>query len=222
MKPLRLAHRGDWRVAPENSLAAMRAALRVPGCDGLEFDIRFTRDGTPVLLHDATLARVQGQDRAITELDAADAGSLGVPTLADVLAAVGREPFLDIELKTLPNEAFLEVVGAARAEGGARGIHRAAISSFDGTALEWVGTRRPGWARWLNALMLDGATLARAQALGCEAVAVLATAIDAGGVARAAAADLEVVAWTVRRRPTYDRLARLGVRAICVEGAALD
>jgi glycerophosphoryl diester phosphodiesterase len=41
-------------------------------------------------------------------------------------------------------------------------------------------------------------------------------------LALAAAAGLEVAAWTVRRRPTYERLARLGVVAICVEGAALD
>jgi glycerophosphoryl diester phosphodiesterase len=41
-------------------------------------------------------------------------------------------------------------------------------------------------------------------------------------VAEARAAGLDIVAWTVRRRPTFDRLARLGVKAICVEAAALD
>jgi glycerophosphoryl diester phosphodiesterase len=39
---------------------------------------------------------------------------------------------------------------------------------------------------------------------------------------RAEAAGLEVATWTVRRRPTYRRLERLGVAAICVEAAALD
>jgi glycerophosphoryl diester phosphodiesterase len=220
--PLRLAHRGDWRVAPENSLDAMRAALRIPGCDGLEFDIRFTRDGIPVLLHDATLDRVQGRPGAVAELALADVLPRGVPPLADVLATVGREAFLDIELKVLPTEAFLDAVGEARGESDAERIHRAAISSFDAAALDWVGQRRPGWARWLNAVALDDVTLARARALGCEGVAVLASAIEPRSLARAVAADLEVVAWTVRRRSTYDRLARLGVRAICVEGAALD
>ena len=39
--PLRLAQRGDWRVARENSIAALLAALERPACDGLEFeDIR--------------------------------------------------------------------------------------------------------------------------------------------------------------------------------------
>ena len=39
-RTLRLAHRGDWRAAPENSLAAFLAALAIPACDGLEFDVR--------------------------------------------------------------------------------------------------------------------------------------------------------------------------------------
>ena len=38
----------------------------------------------------------------------------------------------------------------------------------------------------------------------------------------ARAAGLEVAAWTVRRRATFDRLTRLGVAAVCVEAAALD
>ena len=56
---LRLAHRGDWRRAPENTIAAFRAALAVPGCDGLEFDVRSARNGIPVVIHDETLDRVQ-------------------------------------------------------------------------------------------------------------------------------------------------------------------
>ena len=43
-----------------------------------------------------------------------------------------------------------------------------------------------------------------------------------GSLARARAAGLEVAAWTVRRRATAERLARLGVVATCVEAAALD
>jgi len=78
VRPLRLAHRGDGRVAPENSLAAMRAALTVPGCNGLEFDVRFARDGTPVLLHDTTLDRVQGVARSVAEVAVPELASLGV------------------------------------------------------------------------------------------------------------------------------------------------
>jgi glycerophosphoryl diester phosphodiesterase len=218
---LRLAHRGDWRAAPENTVAAMLAALEVPGCDGLEFDVRFARDGTPVLLHDATLERVQGVGSRVTELDFAALAPLGVPAMVEVLSAVGREPFLDIEIKAPPNDEFIRVIEAARGTGDSR-LHRAAISSFDPEILAWVGARRPGWARWLNARDMEPSTIDRAVDLGCEAVAILWRAIDERAVGRATAAGLDVVAWTVRRRSTFNRLARLGVTAICVEAAALD
>ena len=57
---LRLAHRGDWRRAPENTLAAFLAAIAVPGCDGLEFDVRASADGVPVVIHDETLSASRG------------------------------------------------------------------------------------------------------------------------------------------------------------------
>ena len=82
--------------------------------------------------------------------------------------------------------------------------------------------RAPTWPRWLNANDLDDVTLSAAVALGCRGVSVEWHAVNAALIARAMAAGLEVAAWTVRRRPTFDRLARLGVVAVCVEGAALD
>src|SRR5215213_1358764 len=96
---LRLAHRGDWRVAPENTLPAIEAALRIPACDGLEFDLRCSVDGVPVLLHDADLRRVQSVPLACSTLTVSELAEHGIPTLAEVLAAVGCDPFLDIELK---------------------------------------------------------------------------------------------------------------------------
>ena len=65
---LRLAHRGDWRHAPENTIPALLAALKVPACGGLEFDVRLSADGVPVLLHDETLARVQGRPEPVSEV----------------------------------------------------------------------------------------------------------------------------------------------------------
>jgi glycerophosphoryl diester phosphodiesterase len=80
----------------------------------------------------------------------------------------------------------------------------------------------PTWPRWLNADDLAPATVALATELGCRGISVEWRAIDAAAMARARAADLDVAAWTVRRRPTFARLARLGVVAVCVEAAALD
>lgn len=218
MGALRLAHRGDWRRAPENTLAAMQAALAVPGCDGLEFDVRISADGVPVLLHDQTLARIQGRPERVDALDAAALGDLGVPTLADVLAAVPRGAFLDVELKGRHDRAVVEVLAAGR---GAD-LRHAVVSSFEPETLERIGGLAPTWPRWLNADDLAPGTIEQALELGCRGIAAEWRAIDAAAMARARAADLEIAAWTIRRRPTVVRLERLGVVAVVVEASALD
>ena len=123
---LRLAHRGDWRRAPENTLAAFLAAIAVPGCDGLEFDVRASADGVPVVIHDETLKRVQGVDGRVDELSADALERHGVPSLADVLAAIPRRAFLDVELKLYPGRGVVDIVtldwrGAVRAAGRRQG-----------------------------------------------------------------------------------------------------
>lgn len=217
-RALRLAHRGDWRHAPENTLPAFLTALAIPACDGLEFDVRAAADGVPVVCHDETLARVQGRPERVDSMPSEALERLGVPTLEEVLRVVGRRPFLDVELKGDPGPGVVEVLAAGRGPG----LHNAVVSSFDHFALEAVARRAPTWPLWLNADELEEATVAEALALGCRGVAVQWRALDAASVARAHSAGLQVSAWTVRRRPTFDRLAGLGVFAICVEAAALD
>lgn len=51
-----VAHRGDWRYAPENSLAAIENAIRM-GVDIVELDVQRTKDGQLILMHDYTLDR---------------------------------------------------------------------------------------------------------------------------------------------------------------------
>jgi glycerophosphoryl diester phosphodiesterase len=206
-------------VAPENTIAAFEAALRIPGCDGVEFDVRAAADGVPVVLHDADLRRVQGVDAIAGSLRAVELGKHGVPSLADVLAAVGDRSFLDVELKAWVPGA-IDVLGAAREKDGA--LHRAVVSSFNVSVLENVRSRRPGWPTWLTSVNLADTTIEQAVALGCRGIAALWHSIDerAAGIVRAA--GLELAGWTVRRRPTYRRLERLGVVAICAEGSALD
>ena len=217
-RTLRLAHRGDWRRALENTIPALLAAMTIPGCDGVEFDVRRSADGVPILLHDRTLERIQGRPERPEDLSARALEDLGVPALADVLAALPRTAFLDVELKDDPGPAVVEVLAAGRGPD----LRRAVVSSFEPATLERVAGRAPRWPRWLNARELGPSVIATALELQCRAVAIEWHAIDAVGMARARAADLDVVAWTVRRRDTYGRLARLGVAGVCVEAAALD
>ncbi|MBB3996600.1 glycerophosphodiester phosphodiesterase family protein [Aureimonas pseudogalii] len=64
-----VAHRGVWTDAPENSLAAIRAAVAL-GLDMVEIDARLAADGTPVVIHDATLDRTTGLSGRVGSLAA--------------------------------------------------------------------------------------------------------------------------------------------------------
>lgn len=218
MPTLRLAHRGDWRSGVENTLPAFRAALAIPACGGLEFDVRAAADGIPVVCHDETLARVQGRPERVDAMRSLDLAELGVPTLETVLRMAGWRPFLDVELKGDPGPGVVEVLRAGRGPE----LHNAVVSSFDHAALEAVARRAPSWPRWLNTERLDEAAVADALALGCRGISVEWRAANSASVAGARSAGLDVAAWTVRRRSTFDRLSRLGLVAVAVEGPALD
>lgn len=217
-RSLRLAHRGDWRVGAENTLPAFLAALAIPGCDGLEFDVRAARGGVAVCYHDDTLLRVHRDERRIADLTADELEGFGVPTLETVLTTIPRRAFLDVELKGDPGRGAFEALVAGRGPG----LERAVVSSFEPGTLERIGGLAPLWPRWLNADDASPATIAAAVELGCRGISVEWHALDRAALGRARAAGLAVAAWTVRRRPTYARLERLGVSAICVEAAALD
>lgn len=219
-RPLLLAHRGDHRRAPENTLAAFRAALAVPGCDGLELDVRLARDGTPVVAHDPDLERVFGRAERVGDLDPEVLATLGVPTLAETLRLARPPAFLDIELKERPTPALLALVRRERGEGS--GLRAAVVSSFLADALHDVRSAEPGWPLWLNALDLDARTVRLARDLGCAGVSVEWSALDKRSVGRAREAGLTVAAWTVVDPAVVERLAGLGVVAVCVEGAALS
>ncbi|MGW3205467.1 glycerophosphodiester phosphodiesterase [Streptomyces sp. NPDC001135] len=86
-----VAHRGAPYRFRENTVDSLRSALD-QGADAVEIDVRLTRDGVPVLLHDETLKRLWDVDRPLGALSAEELRGLtagGVPTLAEALAATG-------------------------------------------------------------------------------------------------------------------------------------
>ncbi len=106
-----IAHRGDSAHAPENTLAAFRAAL-LAGADMVEFDVGLTRDLVPVVLHDATLDRTtDGRGRlaahTLAEISRLDAGSWfgpgfaaeRIPTLEQALDLLVGRIQINIEVK---------------------------------------------------------------------------------------------------------------------------
>jgi glycerophosphoryl diester phosphodiesterase len=90
------AHRGHHAVFPENTLQAFDAAVRM-GVDGIETDVRLSRDGIPVLFHDE-----QVRGRPIADLSRQDIARIAgheVPTLSEALLRFPK-PIWNIEVKT--------------------------------------------------------------------------------------------------------------------------
>ena len=78
-----LAHRGYHHAVPENTLAAFEAAVAL-GVDGIETDVRISRDGLPVLIHNRVTAAGQAvADSSRSEIEQAEGHA--VPTLDQVL-----------------------------------------------------------------------------------------------------------------------------------------
>ena len=69
--PLIIGHRGASAIAPENTIAAFRLALAA-GADGVEFDVRLTRDGIPVVIHDDNLRRTGSLPQTVASLSLAE------------------------------------------------------------------------------------------------------------------------------------------------------
>ena len=96
-----IAHRGDPIGHRENTLPAFAAAL-AQGADMLELDLRRTRDGAIVVLHDQSLLRLWALDASVGDLDLAEVARLGerdvrIPTLRQVLEAVPPEVELMVD-----------------------------------------------------------------------------------------------------------------------------
>ncbi len=155
-----IAHRGFSACAPENTLEAFRLAI-ASSADRVEFDVLLTRDGVPVVIHDALLDRTTNghgpvADLNLADLRALDAGSWfegrfageRVPTLEETLAlCAGRIP-VNVEIK---EESVMRGVGT---QGGIEAqvvsslawhglLGSATVSSFDPLALERVRRLAP-------------------------------------------------------------------------------
>ena len=109
-----IAHRGASAQAPENTLSAVKLAWQYP-IESVEIDIRQTKDGRIVAMHDATILRTTGVDLTVSrhssdDLRALDAGRLKgrrftgqrIPFLEEILETVPRGRTLFIEIKTPP------------------------------------------------------------------------------------------------------------------------
>lgn len=218
--PLVIAHRGVSVEFPENTVAAFAAAAS-RGADGVELDVRSSRDGSLVVHHDAHL----GDGRAIVSLDRAEL-PVEVPTLAEALDACG-EIRVNIEIKNFPGEPDFDESSQVAAQTvelvRARGmVERVIVSSFNYEDIQAV--RRLGSdvaTGWLVLGVDDPETMiGHVVADRHDAIHPPVGVLTDAFVSAAHDAGVLVNTWTVDDPDRITELARAGVDAVITNDPA--
>ncbi len=217
------AHRGASAVAPENTRAAIAAALRA-GADGVELDVQLTRDGRLVVFHDARLDRTtDGRGRLAESSYAAlgrlDAGSWFHPRfsgerillVSQVIRLAPKRLRVNLELKRTARRRQL-ISQLLRVLRHSNAPARVLLSSFDAALLRML--RSAPCARALICRRHPDQALQQAVRLGCQAWHPFHRLLTPARVRTAHGAGLRVHAWTVDTPSRARLLQRWGVDGV--------
>lgn len=209
-----VGHRGDPRHAPENTLASLEMAWR-HGRRAVECDVRASRDGVPVLCHDATLDRVTALRGLVARRSwAVLRGHL--PSVADALTAFRRRPmtvFLDVKVPGIERRLHRVI----RASGVLR---RCRVASAHARVLRLFRRLTPAVLLYRVTgyhQPLTPRVIAASRRLGVRGLVAYTRWVTPSAARRLAEASLELYVWTVRRREEARRFRRLGVTGIMTE-----
>lgn len=212
-----VAHRGDPLLLRENTLPSVESAIRA-GADWVEVDLKLSRDGVPVLLHDDTLTRLWGRDQRVDSLSWSDldrltaAGSDGewrIPTLRQALRLSGDAgvPLMIDVPRPAEADAALALVLA---------LDCLALTVFTGPPAALAGVRAAApraclAMSWESLLPPRPELLRRVRP---DFFNLHHRLLTAGRIARLQRSGLKVSAWTVDGPKRMSALAATGIDAI--------
>lgn len=230
--PRLMAHRAGGTVAPENTLAGIRLGASL-GFRAVEIDVRFSRDGVPVLQHDAALDRNTNAKGPLAEKDWAELASVdagiwrGEAYRGEPLARLADAAALLKSLHVVPHVEIKRVPGRERECGERvadevaqhwRGAHEVPLLiSFSTAALEGALERQPGLGRgYIVEEPWDGdlGPLERLDAASLHLEHVLVTPEL---VSRLHDRGRRLVAWTVNEPARAEELLAWGVDGIVTD-----
>lgn len=206
-----VGHRGDTERYPENSLAAIAAALEAVGAT--EIDIRVSRDGHLVLAHDAHIDDMEIADSTWPELAEVRRAGHPVCLLDEVMALPGH---LDLEVKNLPFQPGFDDSGRPALLVASRARRGDIVTSFYWPDMDLIHRRAPGVATGLLVADPDlmEAAVDHAEDMGHVAVVPEDPLVDEAWCRRARDAGLAVMVWTVNEPERARELYQFGVTAI--------
>lgn len=223
-----MAHRGDSTDAPENTLPAFQAAMD-HGADAAEMDVQMTKDGTIIVLHDASINRTSTGhgnvwDVTYDEIKDLDNGSFFSPQFADT-----RIPTLDQVIKMCKGKLFLNI--EIKRTGHDEGIEQKVLDII----------KNNDFQSQCDITSMDYNTLVTVRSLDSTIQTVYTTAVALGDVTDLTAADAfsvettfvnqtfvrslrqngkKLFVWTVNDEDAMQKMVLLGANAIITNDPA--
>jgi len=235
--PLIIGHRGASAVAPENTMAAFREAITV-GAHGIEFDVRLTSDGMPVVIHDSTLRRTGGVNQRVAalswqELSEVDVGSWfrpgsfaneTVPSLRELFdlfqsnnASLYLEMKCDSPAEYRPlAEACCQLINEYAFK------ERVVVECFELAALKVLKEidSEIKTAALFDRVFTDQSVIARATEIGAMAVALHHRLARKNLIEKSKEAGFHVAVWTVDDPAWVQRAREIGIDALITNDPA--
>ena len=217
-----IGHRGASAEAPENTFASFDLAI-AQGADAIECDIRSTKDGILVLMHDPTVDRTTNGKGAISDLTfgqikALDAGSWfdsrfageRVPSLDEFLSRYAGRVKTVLEIKVPGTEsAVVDLATQHRAD--------AVYVSFDKRSIVAVLELERDSDTGVISTTLDQALIHEATKIGARRLVVLASSVTPQLVAQAHGSGLGIWAWGTRDVAMLTAMQDAGVDGVAVD-----
>jgi len=207
-------HRGAAGLEPENTLRSIRRAIDL-GVDRVEIDVRVTRDGRLVVIHDETVDRTTNGHGYVNELTLDEIRKLNagkgekVPTLEEVLEITKGKVELQIELKVPEaTSSTLRLIEKENAEG------EVIITSFIHNLLRRVHDFNPELRTGALFFNVEGDICRKALNVYSKAIHVYYRNVDAELVRHAHEMGLEIEVWNPDEPKEMMRMIKLGVDSI--------
>ncbi len=205
------AHRGASAVAPENTIAAFKAAAD-QGCKWIELDVALLKDGTAVVIHDVSIDRCSSSRGQLADLTAADLAGIDagswfsktfsgepLPTLESAIVSLGELGLnANVEIKQHAHHTSLaQLTETVHDQLRKRAAHtQVMISSFDGEALKAMHELDQGYDLAMLWSELPGGWPDRLASIPSSTIHLNYKALSFGFLEEARRRGVKVRAWT--------------------------
>lgn len=217
-----IAHRGLSAIAPENTVASIKAACDA-GYYGVEYDVQLTSDGVWVVSHDDNLKRMTGQNIKIAETELIDLekivynnganiekyDGIVIPTLDEVLAVISNYDIVSvIEIKTETDDKVEELLELVKQYKLTKKVR---IISFNAEPLKKVKKLNAKIPTSYLTHKVDESVIELCKNNGFDAVSFNKSKCDESSVKLIIDAGLTPQCWTVDEMKDFEKFAGYGV-----------